>query len=324
MTRSRIELWTALWIVYLVWGSTYLAIKVAVRTLPPLLTAGTRFLAAAAILAAALAIARRSLRVEPREALAAAGIGVLLLTLGVGLVHVAETRIDSGVAAMIVGSVPLQIVLLRSLAGEHVSRATALAALVGLIGLGLVVGPKGLEGGSEAIGLVVMLVASVSWSIGSFFSRQLPLPGNPFVATVYEMLGGGAVLVVAALVVGEGGELDRAALEPGPVAAWAYLAVAGSVIGFSAYAWLLGNAPISQVVTHQYVNPLVAVVLGALLLDERPGPAMLAGAALIVGAVAVTARREGGGAADRAAEGRVARHLPASAGQRETRADPTG
>jgi drug/metabolite transporter (DMT)-like permease len=319
MRSSPVKLWTALWIVYLVWGSTYLGIKLAVRTLPPLLTAGTRFVAAAGILALVALVARRSLRVPPREALAAAGLGVALLTLGVGMVHVAETRIDSGVAAMIAGSVPLQIVVLRKLVGERVPRATAVAALVGLAGLALVVGPGWGAGGSEAIGLLVMLSASVSWSLGSFGSRRLRLPRDPFVASSYEMLGGGAVLLAAAVLAGELGELDSSALQPGPLAAWAYLTLVGSVIGFSTYAWLLGNAPISQVVTHQYVNPLVAVVLGALILGERPGPATLVGAALIVGAVAVTASREG-----REAPVREPTSRPASAAPRETRADPTG
>jgi drug/metabolite transporter (DMT)-like permease len=317
---SRLRLWTALWIVYLVWGSTYLGIKIAVRTLPPLLTAGTRFLAAAGILALVAVAARRSLRVPPREALAAVGLGVALLTLGVGMVHVAETRIDSSVAAMIAGSVPLQIVLLRRLVGERVPHATAVAAFVGLVGLALVVGPGGFGGGSEAVGLLVMLCASVSWSLGSFASRSLRVPSDAFVASAYEMLGGGTVLLVAAIAAGELGDLDGSTLQRGPLAAWAYLTVVGSVIGFSAYAWLLGNAPISQVVTHQYVNPLVAVVLGALILDERPGPATLVGAALIVGAVAVTASREG----LTEAPVREPTSRPASAAPRETRADPTG
>ena len=316
LRRDGIRLWTALWIVYLAWGSTYVAIKLAVRTLPPLLTAGTRFLAASAILAGVAVVLRRSLRVERREALAAAGIGVALLSLGVGLVHVAETRIDSGVAAMIAGSVPLQIVVWRLAAGERVPRQTTLAALVGLAGLALVVGPDGFAGGATAVGLLVMLVASISWSSGSFVSGRLRLPGDPVVAAVYEMLGGGLVLVVAALAVGEASDLDTGALEPGPIAAWAYLALVGSVLGFTAYVWLLDNAPISQVVTHQYVNPLVAVMLGAVLLEERPGAATLVGAALIVGAVVVTARREGRRDA-------VTRRS-SSAAPRETRADPTG
>ena len=297
VSRARIELWAALGLVYVVWGSTYLGIKIAVRTLPPFLTAGTRFLAAAVVLAGILAVARRSLRVGRREMLSAAALGVALLAFGVGLVHVAETRIDSGVAAMIAGSVPLQIVVWRALAGERVPRATILAAVVGLAGLAVVVGPDGLGGGSVAIGLLVMLGASLSWSRGSFVARRLALPPDPFVATVYEMLGGGLVLVTAGLVAGEAGRVDADALQPGPVAAWAYLAIVGSVVGFSAYAWLLRNTPISQVVTHQYVNPLVAVALCALLLGERPAPTTLAGAALIVGAVVVTARHEGGGAA---------------------------
>jgi drug/metabolite transporter (DMT)-like permease len=319
MSASRAKLWTALWVVYLVWGSTYLGIKIAVRTLPPLLTAGTRFLAAAAILALVAVVARRSLRVAPQEALAAAVLGVALLTLGVGMVHVAETRIDSGVAAMIAGSVPLQIVVLRKLARERVPRATAIAALVGLAGLALVVGPGGSGGGAEAIGLLVMLLASMSWSLGSFASRRLRVPADPFVAAAYEMLGGGAVLVAAAALTGELGDLDGADLQAGSLAAWAYLTIAGSVVGFSAYAWLLGHAPISQVVTHQYVNPLVAVALGALILDERPGVATLAGAALIVGAVVVTVSREG-----REAPAPVPTSRRASVAPRETRADPTG
>jgi drug/metabolite transporter (DMT)-like permease len=321
-TTSRLRLWAALWIVYLVWGSTYLGIKLAVRTLPPLLTAGTRFLAAAGILSLVVLATRRRLRVGLPEALAAFGLGIVLLALGVGMVHVAETRIDSGVAAMIAGSVPLQIVVLRRITGEQVPRATAAAALVGLVGLALVVGPGGSAGGSAAVGLVVMLAASMAWAGGSFVSRRLRLPGDPFVAAAYEMLGGGVALVVVALATGEADRLDASALQPGPIAAWAYLALVGSVVGFTAYAWLLGHAPISQVVTHQYVNPLVAVALGALVLDERPGADTLLGAALIVGAVAVTASREGRNAsARRAAEAATPR--PASAAPRGTRADPT-
>jgi drug/metabolite transporter (DMT)-like permease len=162
----------------------------------------------------------------------------------------------------------------------------------------------------------------MAWAGGSFVSRRLRLPGDPFVASAYEMLGGGVALVVVALATGEAGRLDASALEPGPIAAWAYLAVVGSVVGFTAYAWLLGHAPISQVVTHQYVNPLVAVALGALVLGERPGADTLLGAALIVGAVAVTASREGRNASARRSAS-AATSRPASAVRRGTRADPT-
>ena len=288
---SKLALWSALWTVYLVWGSTYFAIKITVETLPPLLSAGTRFLTAGLLLALVLLVLGRSLRVTRREAVAAGGLGVALLTCGVGVVTLAETRIDSTVAAMIAGSVPLQVVIMRTAAGESVARATRLAALVGLVGLALIVVPGGSHGGSTAVGLALMLGASLSWSTGSFVSGRMSLPADPFVATVYEMFGGGVVLVAAALVLGEGGDLGGA-FELGPMLAWVYLVFAGSLIGFTAYAWLLRSAPISLVVTHQYVNPLVAIILGTAFLDERPSPAMLAGAAVVVAAVFVTVRRE--------------------------------
>ena len=286
------RVWTALWIVYLVWGSTYFAIKVSVRTLPPLLSAGLRFTLAGLLLALILSLRRTPLRVPWREAGAAAGLGVSLLTLGVGVVTLAETRIDSSVAAMIAGSVPLQVIVWRSFARDHVATATKLGALVGLGGLLLIILPSGLQGGSTAVGLALMLGASLSWSIGSFTSRSLPLPRDPFVATAYEMLAGGVVLVLGALALGEGGDLSGAAVSRASLAAWLYLVVAGSLIGFTAYAWLLRNAPISQVVTHQYVNPLVAIALGSLFLGESLDATTAVGAVVVIGAVFATVRSE--------------------------------
>jgi len=179
------QLWTALVTVYVIWGSTYLAIKVSVRTLPPLLSAGLRFVAAGLLLAALLGACSVSLRASRREALAAGALGVVLLTCGVGVVTLAETRIDSSVAAMIAGSVPLQVIGLRSLAREPVASATRISAAAGLAGLALIIAPGGSAGGSTAIGLALMLGASVSWSTGSFISRRMPLPKDPFVARLH-------------------------------------------------------------------------------------------------------------------------------------------
>jgi drug/metabolite transporter (DMT)-like permease len=285
------HVWAALLVVWVVWGSTYLGIKIVVETLPPLLSAGSRFLVAGVLLATILAVRRQSLRVTPRELAGSAIAGLLLLTLGVGVVHLAETRIDSSVAAMIAGTVPLQVIVLRLASGESVSRATRLSTLAGLAGLGLVVAP-GLGTGSTAVGLAVMIAAAISWSTGSFFSARLELPRNPFVATTYEMLAGGVFLSAGALALGEWRDLDSAAFAADSIAAWAYLVVFGSLIGFTAYAWLLRVAPISLVVTHQYVNPLVAIALGMLILGERPNPASLLGALLVVGAVYVAVRAE--------------------------------
>ncbi len=291
MTPAPWKLLTALWTVYLVWGSTYLGIKLTVRTLPAFLSAGGRFLLAGALLALILSLRGRSLRVSPRELGSAVALGISLLGLGVGLVTLAETRIDSSIAAMIAGTVPLQVILLRTLARERVALATRLSVVAGLAGLGLVVVPGG-GSGADLLGLALGLSASISWSLGSFFAHRLPLPADGFVATTWEMLGAGAFLVVLGVARGEQTTFDAGAVSAVSVAAWLYLAVIGSLVGFTAYAWLLRNAPISKVVTHQYVNPLVAIALGALLLGERITPATAAGAVLIVGSVFVAVRQE--------------------------------
>ena len=290
---ARWKLLGALWTVYLVWGSTYLGIKISVETLPALLSAGTRFLLAAALLAAIVLITGRRIRITRRELIGSAALGISLLGLGVGGVTLAETRIDSSTAAMIAGSVPLQVIVLRTLARERVALATRLSVLVGLVGLALLVLPGG-EGSASAIGLALALGASVSWSLGSFFGHRLPLPRDAFVATTWEMAAAGVFLVVLSAATGELGSVDPAGFSIGSLAAWLYLAVFGSLLGFTAYAWLLRNAPISKVVTHQYVNPLVAIVLGAAVLDERLTVATGIGAALIIGSVFVAVRRETG------------------------------
>ena len=292
------KLLTALWTVYLVWGSTYLAIKLSVRTLPAFLSAGSRFLLAGALLALILTLRGRSVRVTRRELASSALLGLSLLGLGVGMVTLAETRIDSSIAAMIAGSVPLQVILLRALARERVALATRLSVLVGLAGLALVVIPGG-EGASSAVGLAIMLGASVSWSLGSFFGHRLPLPRDGFVATTWEMLSAGVFLLVLGVATGELGSMEPSGFTLQSIAAWLYLAVFGSLIGFTAYAWLLRNAPISKVVTHQYVNPLVAIALGALLLDEQLTLAVGLGAALIVGSVFAAVRSENAAARTR-------------------------
>ena len=285
------KLRTALWTVYFVWGSTYVAIKISVRTLPALLSAGLRFLFAGLLLALILALLGRSIRVTRRELASSALLGLALLTFGVGMVTLAETRIDSSMAAMIVGSVPLQVIVLRTLARERVALATRLSVLVGLAGVALVVVP-GSEGASSAVGLALMLGATVSWSLGSFFGHRLPLPSDGFVATTWEMTTAGVFLLLLGTATGEVGDLNAAGFSFESIAAWLYLLVFGSLIGFTAYAWLLRNAPISTVVTHQYVNPLVAIVLGAALLGEELSLATGVGAALIVGGVFVAVRQE--------------------------------
>jgi drug/metabolite transporter (DMT)-like permease len=287
----RWKLLTALWTVYLVWGSTYFAIKITVRTLPPFLSAGGRFLLAGSLLALILLALGRSLRVSVRELAASAALGTALLALGVGVVTLAETHIDSSTAAMIAGSVPLQVILLRTIARERIALATRLSVFAGLAGLALVVIPGG-EGASSAVGLALALGASISWSLGSFFGHRLPLPEDGFVASTWEMLSAGLVLLVLGAARGELGSVHPSEISLESVLAWLYLGIFGTLVAFTAYTWLLRSAPISKVVTHQYVNPVVAIALGALVLDEQLTLAIAAGAALIVGSVFVAVRSE--------------------------------
>jgi drug/metabolite transporter (DMT)-like permease len=282
-------------IVYVVWGSTYLAIRVTVETLPPFLSAGLRFGTAGLILAAVLALRGgiRRLRVSPRQAGAAALVGVLLLVIGNGGVVLAEDgppgrAVPSGVAALLIALVPLLVVLFRVGHGDRPPVATLVGVAVGFGGLAGLVLSRGGGGGAVPIrGVVIVLVAAVSWAAGSYYSRRLPLPSDPFVATVYEMLGGGVVLLLAGLVRRE--RIDPAHVSARSWIALGYLLVAGSLVAFTAYVWLLRNAPISLTATYAYVNPVVAVALGALVVDEPVtfaivvcGLVILAGVALVV------------------------------------------
>ncbi|WP_229784217.1 EamA family transporter [Pilimelia anulata] len=288
--------WAALATVYVVWGSTYLAIRVVVEDVPPFLSAGARFACAAGVLAVVLAARRAgALRVGGRELAACALVGVLLLVGGNGLVVLAETPamgVPSGIAALLVAVVPLLVVVLRAATGDRPRAATVTGVLVGFGGLVLLVLPSGGGPAAPLGGALLVLVAAASWSTGSFAAGRLPLPADPFVATVYEMAFGGLGLLLLGLGTGEGVGFDPAAVSGRAWGALAYLTVAGSLLAFTAYVWLLHHAPLSLVATYAYVNPAVAVALGALLLAEPVGPRVLAGGAIIVLGVALVVSTE--------------------------------
>ena len=293
-TAHRWRLWLAMAIVYLVWGSTYLAVGVMVETIPPLLGSGVRFLLAGAVLFPLLAL-RRSLagmRVTARQAGASALVGVLFLAGGTGLVTVAQRDVPSGLAAVLVAAVPLVVVLLRRLVGEAIPRATAVGVVTGLAGVAvlLLLGNPAPEAGW--FGLLLVLVADVSMAVAAFASSRLPLPGDSMVATALELLAAGVVLCAGGLLAGEAAALDLGRVSGASLAGFAYLVVAGSLVAYTAYVWLLANAPVSLVTTHTHVNPVIAVLLGWLVLSERLTPATLAGAALVIGSVAAVARHE--------------------------------
>jgi drug/metabolite transporter (DMT)-like permease len=285
--------WSALCIVYVIWGSTYLAIRVMVEDVPPLLGAGLRFVVAGVAMLAFLAARGRDVRVTRRGLLAASIVGVLLLAAGNGLVTVAEQNVPSGLAALLVASVPLWVVLLRStVGGERVARGTLAGLAVGFCGLAVLLLPGSRPADATVGGVLLVLVAAASWAGGSFLSPRLSMPADPLVSTAWQMVVGGAVLLAGAIADGEPGRLHLADASAKSLLAFLYLIVAGSWVAFTAYAWLLQNVPISKVATYAYVNPLVAVVLGWALLSEQLSAGTLAGAGLIVASVAAIVTRE--------------------------------
>jgi drug/metabolite transporter (DMT)-like permease len=287
--------WSALGAIYLIWGSTYLAIRVMVETVPPALGAGLRFALAGALLLGALAArggGLRAVRASRAQLAGCALVGTLLAAGGNGLVTVAERDVPSGLAALLVATVPLWIVLYRTLGGDRVPGATLGAVAVGFVGVGVLLLPGG-RPDDVHIGMALLIVlAAASWGFGSWIAPRVPHPQDALVSTAWQMLVGGGVMVLGGLVAGEAGSVDVGEFSTKSIAGFAYLVIVGSVIAFSCYAYLLQHAPISQVSTYAYVNPVIAVVLGALVLDEHVGGATVAGMVLIVASVAVIVRRE--------------------------------
>jgi drug/metabolite transporter (DMT)-like permease len=270
--------------IYLVWGSTYLAIRVAVRTMPPFAMASVRFLLAGALL---YAVARRRAgplaRPTRHHWAAAFVVGSALLAGGNGLVTWSEQRIPSGHAALLIATVPLWMAVLDHVwNGVRLTRPVGAGLVLGFAGVALLARPAG---GVDGIGSAVVVLAALSWAWGSLRSRSIGLHPDPLLASAMQMLGGSLTLGVAALVTGEGSDISAHAISRSSVLALAWLVIFGAIVAFTAYAWLLRNAPTSLVGTYAYVNPVVAVFLGAALLGETITARTLVGGAVIVAAV---------------------------------------
>jgi drug/metabolite transporter (DMT)-like permease len=286
-----LRVWAALGAIYVIWGSTYLAIRLMVETVPPALGAGVRFLVAAG---AMLAFLRRRgpLTVTRAQLGWCALVGTLLAAGGNGLVTIGERDVPSGLAALLIASEPLWIVLLRGATRDRVSGRTLAGVALGFFGVGILLLPGG-RPDDVPIGMTLLiLVAALSWALGSFISPRVQLPRDPLASTAWSLLFGGGVLVIGGLIGGEGADVHVGAFSAKSLAALAYLVVVGSIVAFSCYAWLLANAPISQVSTYAYVNPVIAVVLGAAFLSESVAVATVAGMLLVVASVAVIVREE--------------------------------
>jgi drug/metabolite transporter (DMT)-like permease len=280
--------WTALGLVYVVWGSTYLAISYVVDGLPPLLTAAARFLMAAALIGSFVLVrrGREPFRASGRQWLGGAVIGLLLLLGGNGGVTMAEDHgLPSGLTALLIAGVPLYVVMLRALLRDRPSGRTVLGVTIGFVGLGVLLLPGTRPEGVSAAAAVLVLGSSALWAVGSVLATRIELPKDPLVTTVAEMLGGAVGLAVVGLLRGE--QLPTSGVKTSALLALGYLVVFGSVVAFTAYSWLLGTAPVSKVATYAYVNPVVAVALGALIAGEDITTTSVVGGLITVLAVAV-------------------------------------
>lgn len=284
---------TALLIVYVVWGSTYLGIAIMIETLPPLLAAGVRYAVAGLLMLGALAaharLSRRQASVErPTGAhwRSAFIVGTLLLLGGNGGVVLAELYIPSGIAAVLVATMPIWLAVFDAILSRRWPSGLVIGGLVaGIVGVAILLAPvEGIDD-LDPLGIGLVIGATISWAAGSLYARRAPLPRSQLLGTGLEMLAGGIVLVAAGSLLGEIGRTNVEDFSLRSLLALVYLTLFGSILAFTAYTWLLANVPVSTVGTYAYVNPIVAVALGAILLSEPITPRTLIATVIILGAV---------------------------------------
>lgn len=287
---SRLSIIVAFALVYFIWGSTYLGIRIAIETIPPFLMAGVRFLLAGTLL---FAIARQRdrspiTRVHWRSAFI---VGALMLAFANGGVTWAEQKVDSGLAALLVTMVPFWLVLMDwNRTGNRPNRLVIGGLITGFLGVILLIGPDKIISGDshiDLVGVVVILFATLCWATGSILSKQVELPKTPITGTSMEMLSGGVVLLFASILTGDWTKIEFSAVSAESLAAMFYLSIVGSIVAFTAYIWLLKNVSASRVGTYAYVNPLVALLLGWTFADEAITTRTIAAAAIIIGSVAL-------------------------------------
>ena len=285
------KVWIALWVVYVVWGSTYLAIELAGETMPGFFGAGVRFTIAGLLMLGFIAWRRSpgTLRIGRAELLSAAVVGLLLPGAN-SILFVTEQKVPIGLTSLIIASIPLWVLLLRLLVRERPDLLSTIGLVIGFGGIVLLVHP-GSDTGPLSY-LLITVAASFMWALGSFLSPRIPVPRDALVATGYEMLCGGLVLLVIGLVAYSPSELDPGHWSARSILGLVYLITFGSLLGYSAYVWLLANAPIAKVSTYAYVNPVIAIALGVIVLDESITLRIVFGALLILAAVAIVLQRE--------------------------------
>jgi drug/metabolite transporter (DMT)-like permease len=284
---SKTKVWIALATVYVIWGSTYLGIELAGETIPPLFAVAVRFILAGLLLAAFTRWRRgaQAFRVNRGQLATTVLVGALLPGAN-AVLFVAEQHVGTGIASLIIGSVPLWLVVLRITNGDRPPTAALVSVLVGFGGLALLVRPTG---DSPLRWLLLVVGSAVMWAVGTYLASRLPMPRDSFAATAYEMLAGGLILLPIGLLTTHPHFSEFSGRS---IFGFVYLVTFGSVIGYTAYVWLLDNAPLGTVATYAYVNPVVAIALGAIVLHESLSWTVVLGAALVLACVAVVVRRE--------------------------------
>lgn len=287
--------WLSLWTVYLIWGSTYFAIAYVIESMPPLLAMGIRFLIAGLLLALIISFRQGvgELKIPRAELRSSLLMGFLLLGFGIGTVSIAQAYVPSGIVALIIAALPLWIAIFRTISGERLAKTSWLGLAIGFAGVALLLKPGSISPVSEIensklfLFMLLVLLGNIGWALGTFLAPRFPLPKNTLVFTAYEMLAGGASLTLAGFIKGESISdfLDATSWS------WlwfVYLIIFGSIAAYSAYLWLVANAPVSLTATYAYVNPIIAVALGAIFLDELiTGAYAIGGLIILVGVILV-------------------------------------
>ncbi len=280
--NQKTKVYVALGTVYVIWGSTYLGIYYAGRTIPPLFAASTRFIASGTIMALVVFARGGTLRVSRRALVSCVVVGCLLPGAN-SILFFAERNVPTGLASLIIASVPLWVAALR-LTRERLPWQVLAGVGIGFAGVGVLAQPSG---GAKWWGVALCFCSAVMWATGSFLSARLEMPKDPIAATSLEMLAGGFVMLpMGAFTV------HQFSPSAGSIAGWTYLVLFGSVVGYTAYVWLLANASLGMVSTYAYVNPVVAITLGVLFRGEHLTWRLLVGAVIVVAAVATVVRKE--------------------------------
>ena len=294
ISKSQLT-WLSLWTVYLIWGSTYFAIAYVIESMPPLLAMGIRFLIAGLLLALIISLRQGSseLKIPRAELRSSLLMGFLLLGFGIGTVSIAQAYVPSGIVALIIAALPLWIAIFRTISGEQLAKVSWLGLMIGFAGVALLLKPgsitpvSDIENSKLFLFMLLVLLGNIGWALGTFLAPRFPLPKNTLVFTAYEMLAGGISLTLAGFVKGESISdfLDATTWS------WLwfiYLIIFGSIAAYTAYLWLVANAPVSLTATYAYVNPIIAVALGAIFLDELITSAYaIGGLVILVGVILV-------------------------------------